>query len=55
MHVKTHTKKLDCRAWEGRLVGYSVDNKSFPVYNPATRSVRESRNVTFIETSSAVP
>ena len=28
VHVETHTKKLEHRAWEGRLVGYSVDSKS---------------------------
>ena len=55
MHVETHTKKLDRRPWEGRLVGYSVDSKSFRVYNPATRSVRQSRNVIFIETPSVMP
>ena len=44
VHVETHTKKLEHRAWEGRLVGYSVDSKSFRVYNSST-SVRESRNV----------
>ena len=55
MLVETHTKKLDRRAWEGRLVGYSVDSKSFRVYDPATRSSRESRNVTFTETPSVTP
>ena len=47
VHVETQSDKLDHRAWEGSLVGYSVDSKSFRVYNPATRSVRESRNVIF--------
>ena len=55
VHVETHTKKLDRRAWEGRLVGYSVGSKSFRVYNPATRSVRERRNVLFVETPSVMP
>ena len=55
MHVETHTKKLEHRAWEGRLVGYSVDIKCFRVYNSSTRSVRESRNVIFIETTSILP
>ena len=53
MHVETHTKKLD-RAWECRLLGYSVDRKSFRVYNPASRSVRESINITFTETPSVM-
>ena len=29
VHVETHTKKLHRRAWEGRLVGYSVDSMFF--------------------------
>ena len=55
VHVETHTKNLDRRAWEGRLVGYSMDSKSFRVYWSATRSVHESRNVIFIETPSVMP
>ena len=31
VHVETHTKTLEYRAWEGRVVGYSVDSKSFRV------------------------
>ena len=55
VHVETHIKKLEHRAWEGRLVGYSMDSKSFRIYNASTRSVRESRNVIFIETPSVLP
>ena len=55
VHVETHTKKLEHRAWEGCLVGYSVDSNSFRVYNSSTRSVRESRNVIFIEAPSVLP
>ena len=55
VRVETHTKKFEHRAWEGRLVGYSVDSKSFPVYNASTRSVCESRNVVFFETPSVLP
>ena len=40
---ETYTKKLEHRAWEGRLVGYSMDSKSYRVYNAETRRVRESR------------
>ena len=54
MHVEAHTTKPGRRAWEGRLVGYSVDSKSIRVDNPETRSVRESRNVMFIETPSVM-
>eukprot|EP00903_Cladosiphon_okamuranus_P019283 g17724.t1 len=55
VHEETHTKKLDSRAWEGRLVGYSLDSKSYRIYNAQTRRVRESRNVVFIETAPAPP
>ena len=55
VHVETHTKKLEHRAWERCLVGYSFDGKSFLVDTPSTRSVRESRNVMFIETPSVLP
>ena len=55
VHIETFTKKLDARAWEGRLVGYSTDSTSFRVYHPETRKVRESRNVVFIETPSVAP
>ena len=55
MHVQTHAKKPGHRAWEGRLVGYSMDSKSSRIYNASTRSVRESRNVIFIETPSVLP
>ena len=53
--METHTKKLENCAWEGHLVGYSVDSKSFRVYNSSTSSVRESRNVISIETPSVLP
>ena len=55
VHVERHTKKLEHRAWNGHLVGYSVDSKSFRVYNSSTRNVLESRNVILIETPSVLP
>ena len=55
VYIETFPKKLDARAWEGRLVGYSTDSTSFRVYHPETRKVRESRNVVFNETSSVAP
>ena len=45
VHVETRTRKLEPRAWEKRLVGYSMDSKSFRIYNPEKRNVRKSRNV----------
>ena len=52
---ETHNKKLESRAWEGLLVGYSLDSKSNRLYNAQTRWVREGRNVIFIETTPAPP
>ena len=48
VHIETFTKKLDARAWEGHLAGYSTDSTSFRVYHPETRKkVRERQNVVF--------
>eukprot|EP00903_Cladosiphon_okamuranus_P005795 g5742.t1 len=55
VHEETFTKKLESRAWEGRLVGYSTDSRSYRIYNSETRRVRESRNVAFIETPPPAP
>ncbi|CAB1102163.1 unnamed protein product [Ectocarpus sp. CCAP 1310/34] len=54
VHVETHTRELDPKAWEGCLCGYSMDSKSFHIYNPETGNVRESRNVIFVETPSTI-
>ena len=48
VHEETHTRQLEYRAWEGRLVGYSMDSKSYRIYNNETRHVR---SVVFIETA----
>ena len=56
VHEETHTKNLESRAWEVRLVvGYSLDSKSYRLYNAQTRRVQETRNVIFIETTPAPP
>ena len=55
VHVETHTKKLDHRAWGGCLVGYSMDSKSCRVYNPETRRVREIPNEILTEMPSTMP
>ena len=54
VHIETYSKKLELKAVEGRLVGYSNNSKSYRVYNPATRRIMESRNVIFIETPSCL-
>ena len=40
VHHETYTKKLEHRVWEGRLVGESMDSKSYRVYNAEARRVR---------------
>ena len=39
VHEETNTRKLEYRAWEGRLVGYSMDSKSYRIYNETTCTV----------------
>ncbi|CAB1113505.1 unnamed protein product [Ectocarpus sp. CCAP 1310/34] len=55
VHEETHTRKLEHLAWEGRLVGYSTDSKSYRIYNSETRRARVSRNFVFIETPPVAP
>ena len=55
VHEEVHTNKLEHRAWEGRLVGFSEESKSYRIYNSETRRVRVSQNVIFIETPSVAP
>ena len=50
VHIETHIHKLEKKAWEGVMVGYGKDSRSYRIYNPHNRRITESRNVTFIET-----
>ena len=50
VHRETYTRKLDDRAFEGKLCGFSQDSRAYRIYNPAKDTVVESRNVTFLET-----
>ena len=50
--IDTYFKKLQLKAMEGRLVGYSNNSKSYRAYNPVTGRIMESRNVIFMETPS---
>ena len=54
VHVETHQKKLDPRAWEGRIAGFGQDSLAYRVYHAGSQTVRENRNVIFIETRSVV-
>ena len=42
--------KLEDKACEGVLCGYSLNSKVYKIYTNKTARVTESRNVTFIET-----
>ena len=55
VHEETHTKMLESRAWERQLVGYSLNSKSYRLYNAQTRQVGESHDVIFIETTLPPP
>ena len=55
VYIETHQKKLDPRAWEGRVVGFGQDSLAYRVYHAGSQTVRESRNVIYIETPSVVP
>ena len=55
VHVETHVKKLENRASKGPLAGYSMDSKSFRIFYPKTKSVRESRNVIFTKPPWSIP
>ncbi|GJU57842.1 ribonuclease H-like domain-containing protein [Tanacetum coccineum] len=41
--------KFDGKADEGFLVGYSINNKAFRVFNTRTRKVEENLHITFLE------
>eukprot|EP00752_Nemacystus_decipiens_P006651 g5979.t1 len=50
VHKERYGNKLEEKAWEGVMLGYGKDSKSYRIYNPHNRRITESRNVTFIET-----
>ena len=49
VHRETYTRKLDDRAFEGKLCGFSQDSRAYMIDNSAKGTVVESRNVTFLE------
>lgn len=50
VHVpKQFTKKMDLRAKKMILVGYSGDSENYRMYDPITKQVKVSRDVTFFE------
>nr|GEV30659.1 ribonuclease H-like domain-containing protein [Tanacetum cinerariifolium] len=49
LNTLDHLGKLDGKADEGFLVGYSINSKAFRVYNSRTKKVEENMHVTFLE------
>ena len=50
IHRETYTTRLDDRAFERKLCGFSQNSRAYMIYSPAKGTVVESRNVTFLET-----
>ena len=43
VYIETHQKKLDPRAWEGRVVGFGQNSLAYRVRRAGSQTVRESR------------
>ncbi|GKF84652.1 retrovirus-related pol polyprotein from transposon TNT 1-94, partial [Tanacetum coccineum] len=54
LNTLDHLGKLEGKADEGFLVGYSVNSKAFRVFNSRTRKVEENLHVKFLENKSNV-
>ena len=50
VHRETYTRKLDDRAFEGKLCGFSQGSRAYRIYNLVKGTVMESRDVSFLET-----
>ncbi|GKA44560.1 putative ribonuclease H-like domain-containing protein [Tanacetum coccineum] len=49
LNTSDHLSKLDGKADEGYLVGYSSSNRAYRVYNMANKRVEETMNLRFLE------
>ncbi|GJX92453.1 putative ribonuclease H-like domain-containing protein [Tanacetum coccineum] len=49
LNTLDHLGKFDGKAYEGFLVGYSINSKAFRVFNSRTRKVEENLHVNFLE------
>ncbi|GJW53092.1 putative ribonuclease H-like domain-containing protein, partial [Tanacetum coccineum] len=49
LNTLDHLGKFDGKADEGFLIGYSINNKSFRVFNSRTKKVEENLHVNFLE------
>ncbi|GJU45494.1 ribonuclease H-like domain-containing protein [Tanacetum coccineum] len=54
LNTLDHLGKLEGKADEGFLVGYSVNSKAFRVFNSRTRKVEENLHIKFLENKSNV-
>ena len=54
VHEERYVKTLTMKAWEGHMVGYGNDSKTYRIWESGTKIV-ESRNETFIETLPVMP
>nr|GEZ68537.1 hypothetical protein [Tanacetum cinerariifolium] len=54
LNTSDHLSKFDGKADEGYIVGYSVSNKAYRVYNLPNKRVEESMNLRFLENKSNV-
>ena len=50
VHRETYRRKLDDRAFEGKLCRLSQDSRAYRIYDPVKVTVVESRNVTCLKT-----
>ena len=41
VHIETYIHKLEEKAWEGVMVGYGKDSRSYRIYNPHSRPVKD--------------
>ncbi|GJW29075.1 putative ribonuclease H-like domain-containing protein [Tanacetum coccineum] len=49
LNTLDHLGKFEGKAYEGLLVGYSVNNKAFKVFNTRTKKVEENLHIKFLE------
>ena len=51
VHIESsRRRKLEPKAWQGVFVGYATDSPAYLIYNPATKNIIRSQNVSFNET-----
>ncbi|GJW54837.1 hypothetical protein Tco_0098922, partial [Tanacetum coccineum] len=51
LNIKYYLTKFDPKSYEGIFLGYSQNSKAYIILNKHTMKIKESLNVTFVETS----